>query len=407
MAQDFKNKIFQKVLRGYAPEEVDDYIDYINEEHRKLERRCTDSDRKLALALKKLDEISRKMEELRRTDASTSISDRNKISSADRTAEKIIANAEKRAREIEENANAEASMIINRATNAAENIINQTNSDLSTAKLCEQNMRSSAVEIYEKICGFRDSLYELYSEHIETVESLAKKADAFMVGVDGINTQEYATNETSEEYDSEPSLEESYVDEREVSDESFGKTDDFESDEEITEETEELAAEQDLSISDYDISSADDLEEECTSVGAEDITDEYETAEADDEYSQDELKIDWHTKNAAEITEPVDFFDVSDGFKEIDDTISGYNSEFELDSGEEQNEKNDFGNLDDFFTDDKNTEEMSITDEFDIIFSIGNSNKNVDEIRRQPTVAAEETPKFQKHNKKHNKKKHR
>ncbi|MBQ7311988.1 MAG: DivIVA domain-containing protein, partial [Clostridia bacterium] len=59
MAHDFRNKTFQKVLRGYAPEEVDDYIAYLNEEYRKLERRTADSERKLALALKKLEESSK------------------------------------------------------------------------------------------------------------------------------------------------------------------------------------------------------------------------------------------------------------------------------------------------------------------------------------------------------------
>ena len=59
MAHDFRNKTFQKVLRGYAPEEVDDYIAYLNEEYRKLERRTADSERKLALALKKLDESAK------------------------------------------------------------------------------------------------------------------------------------------------------------------------------------------------------------------------------------------------------------------------------------------------------------------------------------------------------------
>ena len=57
MAHDFRNKSFQKVLRGYAPDEVDEYIAYLNEEYHKLERRTADSERKLALALKKLDEM--------------------------------------------------------------------------------------------------------------------------------------------------------------------------------------------------------------------------------------------------------------------------------------------------------------------------------------------------------------
>lgn len=59
MPHDFRNKSFQKVLRGYAPDEVEDYIAYMNEEYRKLERRTADSERKLALALKKLYESAK------------------------------------------------------------------------------------------------------------------------------------------------------------------------------------------------------------------------------------------------------------------------------------------------------------------------------------------------------------
>ena len=60
MAKDFRNKQFGRIIRGYNPEEVDEYIGYINDEYRKLERRCADSERKLALALKKLEEMHQK-----------------------------------------------------------------------------------------------------------------------------------------------------------------------------------------------------------------------------------------------------------------------------------------------------------------------------------------------------------
>jgi flotillin len=59
MPHDIRNKSFQRVLRGYAPDEVDEYIAYLQDEYRKLERRTADSERKLALALKKLDESIR------------------------------------------------------------------------------------------------------------------------------------------------------------------------------------------------------------------------------------------------------------------------------------------------------------------------------------------------------------
>ena len=55
MAKDFTKKTFSKNLRGYSPEEVDEYLAYVNDEYRKTESRAQDLERKLALALKKID----------------------------------------------------------------------------------------------------------------------------------------------------------------------------------------------------------------------------------------------------------------------------------------------------------------------------------------------------------------
>ena len=48
MAKDFRKKTFQKILRGYSPDEVDAYLSYINDEFKKLERRNSENERKLA-----------------------------------------------------------------------------------------------------------------------------------------------------------------------------------------------------------------------------------------------------------------------------------------------------------------------------------------------------------------------
>ena len=37
MAKDFRNKQFGRIIRGYNPDEVDEYIAYINDEYRNKE----------------------------------------------------------------------------------------------------------------------------------------------------------------------------------------------------------------------------------------------------------------------------------------------------------------------------------------------------------------------------------
>ena len=64
MARNFSDKTFTKILRGYSPDEVKEYIQYIDNEYKKLERVSADNVRKLALALRKLDEMNNYAEQL-------------------------------------------------------------------------------------------------------------------------------------------------------------------------------------------------------------------------------------------------------------------------------------------------------------------------------------------------------
>ena len=45
MAKDFRKKVFGKSIRGYTPEEVDEYLGYVADEYRKLELRAAVSER--------------------------------------------------------------------------------------------------------------------------------------------------------------------------------------------------------------------------------------------------------------------------------------------------------------------------------------------------------------------------
>ena len=54
MPRDFRKKTFQKILRGYSPDEVDAYLSYVNDEYKKLEKKNSENERKLALAAQKI-----------------------------------------------------------------------------------------------------------------------------------------------------------------------------------------------------------------------------------------------------------------------------------------------------------------------------------------------------------------
>jgi DivIVA domain-containing protein len=55
MPVDFKNKLFGKVLWGYSPEEVDEYIAYVAGEYTRLERRLASIRRENARPVNKLE----------------------------------------------------------------------------------------------------------------------------------------------------------------------------------------------------------------------------------------------------------------------------------------------------------------------------------------------------------------
>ena len=134
MAKDFRNKTFQKVLRGYSPDEVDEYIARINEEYRKTERKMNDAERKLALALEKLDEVSEKYAALAEDNAVYEDRARSVIAEANNKADRIVSEARESAKEIEKKAEKE---------------------------------KHAVSKLYEEITSFRDRVFEIYNTHIE------------------------------------------------------------------------------------------------------------------------------------------------------------------------------------------------------------------------------------------------
>ncbi len=224
MPHDFRNKSFQKVLRGYAPDEVDDYIAYMNEEYRKLERRTADSERKLALALKKLDESAKNgpadsvgpaareaaAKLLRETEAKRSEILAAAEQQANETAEHIIRDAETQAAALNaeaaaqaETVNAEAAAqaeaMIAAAVQQAEAILAEAKAEADAHRDDVMNAQNTARSIYDEIGSFREKLFALYNEHLDLLDGVTESAQEFIDGVDAQVPAELPGPEEEEE----------------------------------------------------------------------------------------------------------------------------------------------------------------------------------------------------------------
>lgn len=409
MAKDFRKKTFQKILRGYAPEEVEEYLAYVTEEYRKLERRNAENERKLVLALKKLDEQQKSEEQLGQQKIDEA------YMQAVHEAEALLAEAETSAAHIREAAAAEAEKQLAEAAETAKALLDAAEADARRAKHEAAGIYDAASEMYEEVVSFRDSLFSLYNTHIENIESISESAKSYIDGVDGKYSAATGENVSHDE-------------------------DDIDEDEEDGTDDDNAASDSDEAVGDI-VPEAES--EEADSAPAENGSrDVYidpfdEDGDADEEFFGEEngddsvIQIDWKRRRVigaeedesegfAEETRVLDLkavrdaagdgtdfdeeelFDFPDdeGFEELadDDTVPDESDDFEEPSDYDEIGKA-FGDMDSLFTEDKSGQNLSLTDEFDIVFSGADSRKNVEEIRRQPIVPADEPKKAKKHKK--------
>ena len=450
MAKDFRNKTFQKVLRGYSPDEVDEYIARINEEYRKTERKMNDAERKLALALEKLDEVSEKYAALAEDNAVYEDRARSVIAEANNKADRIVSEARESAKEIEKKAEKE---------------------------------KHAVSKLYEEITSFRDRVFEIYNTHIESFEEIMDSAEEFaFLSNDGSDSESADERLQTTVYDDSDEGNISGIS-RESENEKFaedaGTADRAESKGEIKSikaaeahdinkirKGENSSAEYTEENNDNNTSSADEARCERDGCGAatdyvektaehenetdssqegifvknmpcienddggsgrgidsddviveQDILDNLELArylekiDRDDEDDDGEESIlDWSRMDEAENTpdekdDPakLDFGDISDGFSFEDYSIDGELKKDEGHRGAESSSENDCesrmpdGDIDSIFEDGNKKRNMSLTDEFDIVFGSDSSTKNVNEILCQPTISPEEPPRPHKH----------
>lgn len=210
MARNFNDKTFTKILRGYSPDEVKEYIAYIDGEYRKLERISTDNVRKLALALRKLDEMNNYAESLEKQieEQSAQLEDDNGKAEinyeelarlkaeieakAKQDAEAMLADAREKSGDIIAEAQAKGEQIVTEAeelarsvrdkilieaATKAEMIIKEAQTRTEESRKSAETMGAAALKMYSEVLSFRDTLFEAYNTHIESIEEIIETAD--------------------------------------------------------------------------------------------------------------------------------------------------------------------------------------------------------------------------------------
>lgn len=141
---ELKNKQFQKSFKGYNPQEVDEYLEFVLEKYTEAYRENNELERKLRIVVTNLDEIKDEEESIRNT-----------LISAQKMAEKIIADANDR-----------ADIITGAIKDRCDGVIAEFRQQLQAEK-------EKAWMIRTKIIDFKKQVYELYGKHIEELKDLS------------------------------------------------------------------------------------------------------------------------------------------------------------------------------------------------------------------------------------------
>ena len=394
MPRDFRKKTFQKILRGYSPDEVDAYLSYVNDEYKKLEKKNSENERKLALTAQKIKayefELNKNSNELKTEEELAA-----PIKEAEEKANAIIEKARGRGRDIVDGAT-------KIAAEEAEKIITEADEYSTNVKGEVGELSKTANAMYNEILSFRDTMFELYNSHIEQIEEFVNSADSFSERMDELYPDEHKAQDTEDM---------TKADESEYSEKYEEEYD--ENAEEIAEEAQQGSVTEEKAGGDIYIDLEDEIDEEESkqyaneALGLED--DEEETAEPaisdDDRERQRQLDRFFGILGDDELLSADDESDdteESDFEPEEDDAPTRVlsigeelkKSRTAQDSDFNENGDNSEGYVDmDSIFSGKGKRDMSLTDEFDIVYSDTSAKKSVDEIRKQPTIAASEPPK--------------
>ena len=141
---ELKNKSFTKTMRGYNPQEVDEYIDFLVENYTSLYRENSELERKLKIVVTNLDELKDEEESIRST-----------LLKSQKLSEKIIRDA-----------NEKADVITSSIKDRCDAIIADFREQLAEEK-------KEMWQIRTKVLDFKKNVYDLYRSHIEELQSIS------------------------------------------------------------------------------------------------------------------------------------------------------------------------------------------------------------------------------------------
>ena len=141
---ELKNKSFTKVVRGFNPTEVDDYIEFIIEKYTEIYRDNKELERKLKIVAAKLEEIKDEEESIRNT-----------LLKAQKMGEQIISDAS------------------TRADNITASIKDRCDSIIVDFKEQVKEEKDEMWRIRTFILDFKKRIFDTYREHIQSLQSVS------------------------------------------------------------------------------------------------------------------------------------------------------------------------------------------------------------------------------------------
>lgn len=174
--EDIHNVTFDRVMRGYKPEEVDEYLDKVAAELEKLQAEKTDLQAQKTDAENKLYILAEKVEQYRNDEE---------------TLKTALLNAQRMGESVIHEARQKAETILYDATNKA----NQARNEM-LEKVAEEELLLSRLKA--EVARFKSEILNLYKQHIESLSLLP--------GEEKKKSEEQTPEEAQEKTDEAPAL---------------------------------------------------------------------------------------------------------------------------------------------------------------------------------------------------------
>ena len=142
-ADDIRNVTFDKVMRGYRPEEVDAYLEQVAAEMEKIQAEKEDNEKKLFILAEKVDQYRNDEETLKTA-----------LLNAQRMGESVIHEARQKAETILYDANSKANQL---KQEAADNVA---------------EMEQELARLKTEVAQFKSNVLMLYRQHIESLSAV-------------------------------------------------------------------------------------------------------------------------------------------------------------------------------------------------------------------------------------------